>query len=126
MLRYYFSFSNSSTSWISRLFKRGFQHVEVITELDGGMVMHINPRWGRVDHGLTNEIPLHQIIAELKRLGHNVVMYRCHEPDPRARIPRGLLVTCATYLAYTIGLPFKGVTPYQLYKTLKSRGGEDV
>lgn len=126
MLRYYFFFSNATTHPISRLFKRGYQHVEMVTELDGGMVMHINPRWGRVDTGLTNEIPLHTIIGELKNLGRTVVMYRCEEPDPRARISRGLPITCATYLAYTIGLPFKGATPYQLYKALKSRGGEDV
>lgn len=126
MLRYYFFFSNSRTHWISRVFKPGFQHVEMVTELENGQVMHLNPRWGRVDLGLTMDHSLAAVIAELKRLGHRCVMYRCPEPDPRARIARGPIITCATYLAYTIGLPFRGVTPYQLYKTLKSRGGEDV
>jgi hypothetical protein len=126
MLRYYFFFSNSQTHPISRLFKNGYQHVEMLTELENGQVMHLNPRWGRVDLGLTNEHTLAQVIHRLRALGHTAVMYRCPEPDPRAKISRGWAITCATYLAYTIGLPFRGVTPYQLYKTLKSRGGEDL
>ena len=126
MLRYYFFFSNSRTHPISRLFRDGYQHVEMVTELDNGQIMHINPRWGRVDYGLTQEYTLAQVIAMQKQLGRTAVMYRCPEPDPRARIARGWAITCATYLAYSIGVPFSGVTPYQLYKTLKSRGGEDV
>lgn len=126
MIRYYFSFSNSTTHPISRLFKRGFQHVEMVTELDNGQVMHINPRWGAVEYGLTNEIPLHKIIARLKELEHTVVIFRCPAPDPRAMIVRGPIMTCASYLAYTIGLSFPGLTPYHLYKTLIARGGEIV
>lgn len=126
MLRYYFFFSNSQTHPISKFFRPGFQHVELVTELENGQVMHINPRWGRVDYGLTQDHTLAQVIARLKELGYTAVMYRCQEPDPRRPILRGWAITCASYLAYSIGLSFHGVTPYQLYKTLKSRGGEDV
>lgn len=126
MLRYYFFFRSSETLAIARLLRPGFHHVELITELDNGQIMHINPRWGRVDHGLTNDFKLHEIITKMKQLGFTAVMYRCPEPDPRAKIARGFVITCAAYLAYTVGVPFRGVTPYQLYKTLKSRGGEDV
>lgn len=122
-MRYYFSFSNSSTHWISCLFKRGFQHVEMLTDLDNGMVMHINPRWGRVDYGLTNEIPLHEMIAKLKDLGHTIVIFCCDEPSPTRMIGRGWCLTCASYLAYSVGISFNGVTPYQFYKTLIKRGG---
>lgn len=126
MLRYYFFFRSTEHSIIKRLFRSGYHHVELLTELDNGQVMHLNPRWGRVDLGLTQDHSLASVIAELKRLGHTAVMYRCPEPDPQAKIARGWAITCAAYLAYTIGVPFRGVTPYQLYKTLKSRGGEDV
>jgi hypothetical protein len=125
MQRFYFFFSNSQTSWISRLFKRGYQHVELVGEI-GDFVFHTNPRWGRVDYAITNTYTLASVIEQLKARGHTVVMYRCEIPDPQARIMRGPLITCATYLAYTIGLSFRGVTPHQLYKTLKARGGVDV
>ncbi len=126
MRRYYFFFSNSRTHWISRVFKPGFQHVEMVTELDNGQVMHLNPRWGRVDLGLTTDYTLAQVIRKLQDMGHTAVIYRCPEPDPQTKISRGWAITCATYLAYTIGLPFAGVTPYQLFKKLLAQGGEKL
>lgn len=125
MHRYYFFFSNSRTSWISRLFKRGYQHVELVGEI-GDFVFHTNPRWGRVDYAITNDFTLASVIEQLTDRGHTAVMYRCETPDPEARIMRGPIITCATYLAYTVGIPFGGVTPHQLYKTLKARGGVDL
>lgn len=124
MARYYFSFSNTTRHPIARLLKDGFQHVEMITDLEGDLIMHVNPRWGRVNYGLTNEIPLPQVLKMFTDLGHTVVFFPCDLPDPCAKIFRGPVITCATYLAYTIGISFFGVTPYQLYKTLLSRGGE--
>lgn len=126
MRRYYFFFSNAPTFAPFKLLKSGFRHVEMITELDNGMVFHINPLWGCTDHGLTNEIPLHAVISMLKKQGHTVVMYRQKAPDQRKMIARGPVMTCASYLAYTIGLPFAGVTPHQLYRCLIKRGGEVV
>lgn len=125
-MRYYFFFSDNRASLVWRCLRPGFRHVEMITDLDNGQIMHINPRLGRVDYGLTNEHTLAEVIEQLKALGRTVVMYCCNAPDAGASIPRGWLMTCASYLAYSIGLPFRGATPYQLYVTLKARGGVDV
>lgn len=125
MQRYYFFFSNSRTSWFSRIFKDGFQHVEMVCEM-GPNLMHLNPRWGRVDIGITSEYTLAEVIAKFKDMDHTIVMLRSPAPDPQARIMRGPAITCATYLAYTFGISFAGATPYQFYKTLKARGGIDV
>jgi hypothetical protein len=125
--RFYFAFSSSNSHRALNLLKRGFQHVEMITELDDGhTVMHLNPLWGRVDMGITSEHSLSAVLQELQRLGRTIVMYRCEDPDPRAKIKRGPVMTCAAYLAYTIGLPFGGVTPYQLYKTIMAQGGQEL
>lgn len=126
-MRTYFFFSDTTNHpIISRILKKGYQHVEVVTEIDG-FVMHINPRWGRVDVGLTNEKELADIIKRLKEMGRTCVYYKFNDlPDPKRKIMRGWAITCATYLAYTLGIPFFGVTPYQFYKHLKSRGGEDL
>ena len=125
MQRFYFFFSNSRTAWISRLFRPGYQHVELVGEI-GDIIFRLNPRWGRVDYEITSTYTLASVIQQLKDQGHTVVMYSCEIPDPQKRIARGPLITCASYLAYTIGLSFAGITPYQLYKTLKARGGIDV
>ena len=125
--RYYFFFSNSHTHPISKIFRDGYQHVELITDLESGLIVHLNPRWGRVDLGLTNEIPLPDLIKKQKELGRTVVLWRqIGAPDPAVFIARGPIMTCASYLAYTIGLPFWGVTPWQLYRKLMRDGGIEV
>jgi len=119
--RWYFAFSSQCQLGIAKLCHPRFRHVQLFAELDNGWIMQVDPLRGFVMHGYTNEWKLHEVITRLKDLGQTVVMIR-HTPDIRRTIPRGWAITCASYCAYTIGLPFWGVTPYQLYRKLLKQG----
>jgi hypothetical protein len=117
-----FFFCSSTTLMLSRVFKDGFQHVEMLTEFKDGTVVRFDPRWGRVDLKIKSDITFDEAVEQLRERPGTRVIFEKPSQNPKRIIRRGWAITCASYLAYTIGLPFGGVTPYQLYKHLLKKG----
>lgn len=88
------------------------------------LVLGIDPLLGVVNHVLT-DADLAEILAEHKQAGRTIVHFR-HYPESSRFIVRAPLITCASYLAYTIGIPFFGVTAWQFYRKLMALGGEEI
>ena len=109
---------------VLRLFcKKGHGHVFAFTEMQGVLIC-VEPLLGAVNISVTPE-KAKDLITACKSAGYNVIFFR-HPPQGDKLKLRSPIITCASYLAYTVGFPFLGVTPYQLYKKLMRRGAEIV
>jgi hypothetical protein len=108
---------------IRMITRKGFGHCYAFTHMNN-IVMGIEPLKGTVNHIITNS-NFADMLAAQKERGYTVVHFRW-QPKPRSLIARPPLVTCASYLAYTFGIPFFGITPYQLYKKIIRMGGEEI
>jgi len=86
--------------------------------------MMIEPHLGVVNHVLT-DAALAELLAEQKIAGNIVVHFR-HAPKAHKFLIRTPMITCAGYIAYTLGLSFFGFTPFQLYKKIIRMGGEEI
>lgn len=109
--------------WIKRILRPGHQHVFAIVRMKN-LVLGIDPLLGVVNHVLS-DADLAEILAGHKMNGCTVVHYR-HYPESQKFIMRGPVMTCASYIAYTIGISFFGVTAWQLYKKIIKLGGEKI
>lgn len=116
-------FKNADEPWINGVCRDGFGHCLMFTRMHN-LTMMIEPHLGVVNHVLT-DANIAELLAEQKAAGNTVVFFR-HAPQPMKMLVRTPMITCASYLAYTMGLPFFGVTPHQLYKKLIKRGGETI
>jgi hypothetical protein len=108
---------------VKKLLRPGHQHVFAVCRM-GNLVLAVDPLLGAVNHILT-EADLAEILAEQKALGATVLHFR-HLPQSERFIWRGPVMTCASYVAYTIGISFFGVTAWQLYKRLIKLGAEKI
>ena len=106
---------------VAKLCKKGFQHVNVLTEW-AGITFMVEPLGTCVEHTFTAEHKLPVVIRKFRDLGYTVVFIRW----AATKVRLNPFMTCATYCAYTAGIPFYGVTPYQLYRKLLKLGGEDL
>lgn len=122
-ISWWFVFKDMERPLLSRLLKREYQHVFALTRMKN-LVLVNEPLMGAVNLMIT-DAPLAEILAEHKLQGHHVVHFR-HPPKPEIFKMRGPALTCASYLAYTVGIPFYGLTAYQLYKKLIKLGGEKI
>lgn len=121
--RWYFVFTDDNTTPFRWLLRRRFRHCYAFTELADGLCFIIDPLMQHVVHEM-HDRKLHELVAFAKLSGGRVVMARL---APQHRIlPRSILITCASYLAYTVGLPFFGITPYHLFTALIKHGAEEV
>lgn len=108
---------------LTPILKTGFGHCLVFTRMHN-ITMMIEPHLGVVNHVLT-DADLSELLAEQKIAGNTVVHFR-HEANAKSFVFRPPLVNCASYIAYTMGISFFGITPYQLYKKIIRMGGEEI
>ena len=120
-ISWWFVFKDVEQPLLSRLLKPGYQHVFALTRMHN-LVLVNEPLMGAVNLMIT-DANLADILAEHKMLGHHVVHFR-HPPNPAKFKMRGPILTCASYLAYTVGIPFYGFTAWHLYKKLIKQGGD--
>lgn len=83
----------------------------------------IDPLYRNVEYGFTNEAPLVDTLVKLRKTGHEIVFLEW-SPDLAARPVRSPVMTCASLIAYTCGIPSRCITPDQLYKAVLNLGGE--
>lgn len=123
--RWYFAFSDQTTNPIARICKRGFRHVLAVTELPNGTVMLIDPLASHVNVEYSSDVTLYDTLQRLQQAGFVVVFFLWTPPIGKT-VRRSWGITCASVLAYMAGIPFSGVTPYQLFKRLIALRGSTL
>lgn len=116
-------FKNSESDHIGKVTKKGFGHCYAFTHM-GDLVFGFEPMMGAVNHIVTTS-KFSDMLAAQKLAGFKVVHLRWRANHKKFML-RPPLMTCSGYLAYTIGIPFFGVTPYQLYNKIMKLGGEEI
>lgn len=116
-------FRDAEDPLIKRITRKGFGHCYAFTHMNN-IVMGIDPMEGTVNHLITDS-PFADMLAAQKERGYTVVHFRWPS-DPHRWVWRSPVLNCSSYLAYTIGISFFGVSPYQFYKKLMKLGGEEV
>lgn len=116
-------FRDAEDPWIKRFTRKGFGHCYAFTHMNN-LVMGIEPMKGTVNHLITDSAFANMLAAQRER-GYTVVHFRWPS-DPHKWLARSPVMNCASYLAYTMGFSFMGITPYQLYKKLMRLGGEEL
>lgn len=116
--------------WWDAFTRPGFRHCYAFRCLAPDVTMVIAPMVHRIEQGLVGRMPA--ALIELAKSGGSrvlVVERVVSEYDPArdGLVPRGPVITCATVLAYLIGVPFAWrFTPWQLWKQLLRHGAEEV
>lgn len=120
---WWFVFKDIEGRWFNKFLKKGFQHCFAVTRMNN-LVLGVEPLMGAVNMIVTDD-QFVEMLARYKMEGYTVVHFRIAPNSTKFKM-RGPILTCASYLAYTIGLPFYGVTAHQLYKKLMKLGGDIV
>lgn len=115
--RWWFVFLDSDHPVIRRALEPGFSHVLAFCEM-GNVCLVVEPMLGCVNHIIT-EAPAKELIKEAKEKGATVVCYASN-PTPNKFLMRPPWISCASFLAYTVGFKCYSLTPYQLYRKLLS------
>ena len=108
----------------------GFGHVYAFRQPQSGVCIVLNPLIHRVENAIVLERAC-DLIDKAMADGHRVLVYERHTRVYNAqldvRIGRGWLITCASVLAYTLGINFSWrCTPYQLYRAALRAGAEEL
>lgn len=122
-VRWWFAFCDAQSLVISKFTKKGYQHVFAFTEIDN-VVLCVEPLLGAVNITVTPE-KARDLMLSCHKLGMKIVYFR-QPPAPDRLKMRSPFITCASYLAYTVGFPFFGFTAFQLYKALIRAGAEPL
>lgn len=102
--------------WWNRFLRPGFQHVYCLGQLADDIVLGVNPTLDGLEIGLMQGAA-EQMAREAAREGGNVL--RVPGALPAYRLPQRFgLMTCATVVAYHLGLPVWAPTPWRLYRRL--------
>lgn len=116
-------FKKAENPYIRAITCKEIGHCFALTQMNN-VVLMIEPLMGTVNHVITDDV-LSDILARFKLEGYRVVHFR-HTPEPKILKIRTPMITCASYIAYTIGISFFGVTAKQLYRKLLRMGGEEI
>lgn len=118
-------FRNSDNPhWWNRFLRPGFQHVYCLGQLHDDIVLGVNPTLDGLEIGLMPG-DAGQMAREAVKDGHNVL--RVDGAMPAYRLPRRFgLMTCATVVAYHLGLPVWAPTPWRLYRRLMRQFDAEV
>lgn len=116
--------------WWKVFLTPGFGHVYGFRQPKSGILIALNPLVHRVENAIVPR-RASEVIDEALAQGHRVLVYERHTRVYNAqldvRVGRGWLITCASYLAYTLGIPFGWrCTPYQLYRAALKAGAQEL
>lgn len=103
----------------------GFGHCFAFADVPGSELnLIVNPQMGRVEY-LVLEGPPSDLVQYWRAPGNTLVTIS-RPPLSDRYVSRSIGLTCASVLAYTIGVPFGGLTPWQLYRRLLKMGAEEI
>lgn len=116
--------------WWKWFLTPGFGHVYGFRQPQSGVLIALNPLVHRVENAIVLQRAYERIADELAA-GHRVLVYerhtRVYNAQQDVRVGRGWCITCASYVAYTLGIPFSWrCTPYQLYRAALRAGAEEL
>jgi hypothetical protein len=118
---WWFVFTGRAGHPLARFCRDGFQHVGALTDF-AGISFYIDPLSRCVEHQFTADRSVPECLQILRKRGATIVFLGWEPSSPRFNP----VLSCASYLAYTAGIPFLGITPYSFYKQLLKLGGEQI
>lgn len=125
-LRWWVGFSDDRASgfhhWWDIFTRPGFRHCYAFAELAPGVLLVVNPLIHCVHIQSIASRPWRWIEREQDEGGLIVTIEV--DPDPCKPPRRGPVMTCASLVAYTMGLDTRAVTPYGLFRSILASGGE--
>lgn len=116
--------------WWNLFTREGFGHVYGFRQPQSGLLIALNPCVHRVENAILLD-RASNVIDRAKAEGNRVLVYskltRAYDPHTDVRVGRGWFITCASFLAYVMGIPFSWrCTPYQLYRAALKAGAEEL
>ena len=116
--------------WWKVFITEDFGHVYAFRQVGPEIVLVLSPIVHRVENGI-RPMRASELVEAALAEGHKVLVYtkptRRYDPHTDVRVGRGWIITCASYLAYTLGIPFSWkCTPYQLFKAALKAGAEEL
>lgn len=116
--------------WWRVFLSPGFGHVYAFRMPKNGICIALNPLIHRVENAIVMERASEWIERALAE-GHKVLVFERHTQVYRShidvRVGRGWFITCASYLAYTLGIDFSWrCTPRQLWKAALKAGAQEL
>lgn len=116
--------------WWKVFLTPGFGHVYAIRQPQSGVCIVVNPLVHRVENAIALE-RASDLIDQALAQGYRVLVYTKHTREYNAhtdvRVGRGWIITCASFLAYLMGIHFSWrCTPYQLYRAALGQGAEEL
>lgn len=116
--------------WWRVFLRPGFGHVYGFRMPQDGLLLALNPCVHRVENAVVFERAC-DVIERARGMGHRVLVYerlvREYDRAVDRRVGRGAFLTCASVLAYTLGLDFSWrSTPWQLWKAALKAGATEL
>lgn len=116
--------------WWLAFTRPGFGHCYAFRMPADQVILALNPCVHRIENGLRFE-RAYDIILRAKAAGERVLVYerptRVYNPHTDVRVGRGLFVTCASTVAYLVGVNFSWrCTPWQLWQALIKAGAQEL
>lgn len=124
--RWWVAFCDTDTPYWYKLFvKRGFRHCYAIAEV-GQDVFWIETQPHRIALGITINAYPWQIIRDALVLGHTVLYVGKPDAPTQRTWSHSPFLTCASVIAYAMGIDSRALTPYALFRDLKRRFGAEL
>lgn len=129
--RWWISFSPpQSAGWWGIFVRPGFGHCYAWRMPSDGVLIALNPCVHRVENAIVFE-RASEVIRRAKAANERVLVYtrpvKPYDAHSDVRIGRGLFLTCASMIAYLVGVNFSWrCTPYQLYRALLANGAKEL
>jgi hypothetical protein len=119
-----------SPGWWRIMLTEEFGHVYAIRQPLSGILIFLDPLIHRVENAIVLE-RASDVISRALADGHRVLVYtkhtRAYDAHTDVRVGRGLCITCASFLAYVLGINFSWrCTPKQLYRAALRAGAEEL
>lgn len=122
--RWWVCFSPECYGWWKQWIKPGFGHAFCFTEVAPDMTVIINPLHAGLEVHI-EPLPAWRVVKAMQESGHKVVTVEGRFEYGLAK--RFYWQSCATIVAYAVGLPARVFTPYQLFKQLVGKfNGKEV
>lgn len=125
-----FSPAVEPAGWWKHFTRAGFGHIYLFRQPKSGILIALNPLVHRVENAIVCA-RASDLIQEAHTKGYRILVFerttRVYCPHTDVRVGRGLFLTCASYAAYTIGVPFSWrSTPWQLWKAALKAGAVEL
>lgn len=110
--------------WYTRFLKSGYEHAFCFTEIRPNTMLMVNARESEFEFLVLDDVAWNWVRTCLGQ-GWRVVVVEVERTDYGLG-KRWPFWTCVTVVAHTLGIPTWAFSPWQLYRHLIKRGGQDL